>query len=140
MQAHQILRRNEKKNRGRSDAKKSEGDVTELQATAIHWLFWPAVLLVEEPARFVLKAWRARHEKNRWKAVFHVAFGLILLPFFILSWTLQLVCLNVIDLMRLAFCEYNQHQHYREPVDKPLMSPIHSPHAPRALLLAHWRR
>lgn len=128
------------KNRGRSDAKKSEGDVTELQVTAIHWLFWPAVLLVEEPARFVLKAWRARHEKNRWKAVTHVAFGLIVLPFFILSWTLQLVCLNIIDLMRLAFCKYNQHQHYRNPVDKQLMSPIHSPHAPRALLLAHWRR
>lgn len=127
------------KDRGRWDVKGSENDVTELQATAIHWLFWPAVLLAEEPARFILKAWRARHEKNRWKAVFHIAFGLIVLPFSILSWILQVVSFNIIDLIRLAFCKYIQHQHHRDPVEILLMSGLYSPHAPHEFLVAHWR-
>lgn len=91
----------------RSDAKEANKDAIDLEETAIHWFLLPAVLLAEGPARLVLKACRAPHEKKPlWKAMSHVLLGLIVLPIFILSWTLQAVCFNAIDLIRLTICEH----------------------------------
>lgn len=91
----------------RSNAKEADKDAIKPEETAIHWLFWPAVLLAEQPARLVLKAFRAPYEKKPlWKAISHIALGLIILPLFILSWTLQTLCFNAVDLMRLAICEH----------------------------------
>lgn len=96
----------ERRIRSGTDAKEAEKDAVELEETAVHWLFWPAVLLAEKPACLVLKAGRAPYEKRAlWITVSHMAIGLIILPWFTISWILQALCFNAIDLMRLAICE-----------------------------------
>lgn len=96
--------------RSRSDVNESGKEAITLEATEIRWLFWLAIWLAEKPAIFVLKAFRAPYEKiSLCIAVSHMALGLIILPFFILSWILQALCFNAIDLMRLAICEHTPH-------------------------------
>lgn len=98
---------------------------TDLDKTAIHWLFWPAYLLAEVPARIVLKACRALHRKDSiWRLVIQVLFGLLSLPIFIMSWVCQVFCYNIADLVQLTFSKSNKVPHCRGAVYSPLISGI----------------
>lgn len=122
-----------------SDAKEVEKHAIKLGETTTHWAFWPAVLLAEKPARLVLQACRVPYEKKPvWTTVFSVALGLTVLPLFILSWTLQALCLNVIDLMRLAICKRTKQTPCHNSVDELLMSVIPSHHIQHASFALLW--
>lgn len=87
-------------------------DTSQPAQISLHWLFWPVYLLVEVPAWNVLRACRALHGQNAvWTKTYHIVLGITSLPLFILSWAMQLLCYNIMDLIRLAIGQFNLKYH-----------------------------
>lgn len=102
-------RESQAKFRGGSPQKRRPVEDTSQPARrSLHWLFLPVYLLVEVPAWNVLRACRALRDQNAvWTTTYHIVLGITSLPFFILSWAMQFLCYNLVDLIRLAIDQSN---------------------------------
>lgn len=73
---------------------------------AIYSWFWLTYLVIELPARRVLLGYEAlREPRPNWATVVNVIFGVLLLPFCILTWLIQVFLYNFADLSRLVWGE-----------------------------------
>lgn len=71
---------------------------------SVYFWFWLAYLLIELPARRVLLGYAALKDQTlNWTACYNVLIGILLLPFCIISWVLQVIVYNFLDVFKFLW-------------------------------------